>query len=253
MRIGAIGATLALSLTCGVVDAAAQQDVCLKPWAIPDRWIDNHDETEPIDQVWTQDDVFETVDADGNPLPDADVYIPPGVSGAGTGFTIPADTGYLVNLKIGDANAAIRPGWSFAVDIGGASGGASAYRTAIATCDPRGPSVMFGDILSPLMGNLHGPTIQGTTDLIALDPTAYWDLATRTIAQSCTDGTPSCGGVSPRLGAVALFDPAYFEQTQRGGGPQLRVVNVVGVFVYGLANGYVMGVLTPLPTSGSEP
>jgi hypothetical protein len=49
--------------------------VCLrKALGIPDKWIDNHDVTEPIDQNWDLDDTFETVDAHGNPLFDADVY-----------------------------------------------------------------------------------------------------------------------------------------------------------------------------------
>jgi hypothetical protein len=39
----------------------------VKPWAIADKWIDNHDVTDPIDQIWTPDDTFETVDANGKP------------------------------------------------------------------------------------------------------------------------------------------------------------------------------------------
>jgi hypothetical protein len=73
MRMHIIGATVILSL-CGVPLQAAAQSVCVKPWAIPDKWIDNHDVTEPIDQNWDLDDTFETVDAHGNPLFDADVY-----------------------------------------------------------------------------------------------------------------------------------------------------------------------------------
>jgi hypothetical protein len=41
---------------CGMPLAASAQSACSRPWAIADRWIDNHDETEPIDQTWTPDD-----------------------------------------------------------------------------------------------------------------------------------------------------------------------------------------------------
>ena len=40
--------------------AIANASDCLKPWAIPDRWIDNHDEDGVIDTDWTMDDRFET-------------------------------------------------------------------------------------------------------------------------------------------------------------------------------------------------
>ena len=104
---------------CGTPFAAAAQSVCMKPWATADKWIDNHDETEPIDQIWTPDDTFDTVDADGNPLLDADVYIP-----TVTGFSI-ADIGRRVWLKIDDPGTATKES-SFAVDLNGAGGGADA-------------------------------------------------------------------------------------------------------------------------------
>jgi hypothetical protein len=124
-------AVVILSLCAMPFDAAAES-VCMKPWAIADKWIDNHDETEPMDQIWTPDDTFDTVDADGNPLLDADVYIP-----TVTGFSI-ADIGRRVWLKIDDPGTATKES-SFAVDLNGAGGGGDAYRTAITTCDPTAP------------------------------------------------------------------------------------------------------------------
>lgn len=110
MRIGVVGAVLALSLGAAVADAAPPNTtVCLKPWAIPDKWIDNHDETAPIDQIWTPDDTFETVDAQDNPLPDADVYIAPTATDPGTGFTLPGDLGVPLTLKVGDTELSFVP------------------------------------------------------------------------------------------------------------------------------------------------
>ena len=216
---------------CGIPFAAAAQSVCMKPWAVPDKWIDNHDETEPIDQMWTPDDTFETIDAHGNPLLDADVYDP-----AATGFSS-ADIGRRVWLKVADAGAATR-GSFFALDIGG--GGADGYKTAITTCDPAAPIfVSVGDVVPVLMGNLHGPTVQGVLNLISQDVDAYWDDNTRSVVSS----KPA----SPRVVAIAAFNPAEFEESFSGQGPlQLRVANILGVFVEGYINGYVIGVLTPI-------
>jgi hypothetical protein len=245
MRIHIVGAVVIFSI-CGVPFASAAQSVCVKPWAIADKWIDNHDETEPIDQVWTPDDTFETVDAQGNPLPDADVYIP--ISDpARTGFSL-ADVGRRVWLKVVDAGAATQ-GWFFAVDVGGAGAGGQAYKTAISTCDPAAPTtVHVGDAVPVLMGNLHGPTMHGVFDLIFQDPTAYWNQNTNSVATSCAANETPCAPFSPRLAAVAVFDPAEFEVSKRSPSAlQLRVVNVMGVFIEGYLNGLVVGRLAPIP------
>jgi hypothetical protein len=246
MRIGFVGVVVTLSI-CGMPLAASAQSACARPWAIADKWIDNHDETEPIDHTWTPDDTFDTVDAQGNPLLDADVYNPPG-DPAYTGFSLAQDLGRPVWLKVGDSGVA-KEGWVFPVDIGGAGGGGDAYRTAIATCDPAAPTtVHVGDVLPVLSGNLHGPTIQGAVDLISQDPTAWWNPDTDLITASCADNETPCAPFSPRLVAIAAFDPAELERSRRSPGAlQLRVVNVVGVFVEGYINGYVIGRLTPLP------
>jgi hypothetical protein len=246
MRIHVAGAVIVLSLCVVPFDAAAQS-VCAKPWAIADKWIDNHDETEPIDNIWTPDDTFETLDAHGGLLSDADVYIPPNGGPAFTGFTI-GDVGSQLWLKVGDAGAATQ-GWFFAVDIGGAGAGASAYKDAIAICDPAAPTVVLvGETLTPLKGNLHGPTIQGVMELISQDPNAYWDVVNGRVGGSCANSETPCAPFSPRLAAIGVFDPALFEESSRGSGtPQLAVSNVVGVFVEGYYNGYVIGRLTPVP------
>jgi len=230
MRIRIVTALVMASL-CGIPFAAAAQSVCMKPWAVPDKWIDNHDETEPIDQIWTPDDTFETIDAHGNPLLDADVYDP-----AATGFSF-ADIGRRVWLRVADSGTATR-GSFFALDLAG--GGADAYKTAITTCDPAAPIfVSVGDVVPILMGNLHGPTVQGVVDLISQDLDAYWDDNTRSVVSSKP--------VSPRVAAIAAFNPAEFEHSLNGQGPlQIRVANILGIFVEGYINGYVIGVLTPI-------
>lgn len=249
MRVDLVAALLVLCAGAMLPDAAAAQSNavdCVKPWAVPDKWIDNHDETPPIDSIWTIDDTFETVDQQGNPLSDADVYIPATSSDPGTGFDLSIDFGRLVTLKAGDASAGMKPGWFFAIDVGSAGGAGSAYRTAIASCEA--VPVAIGDFVPLLSGNRHGPTIQGVADLLALDPTAFWDHDTNSIQGSCAQAGTPCGPVSPRIGAVVFFDPALFEQTRSApGGPQIRVSNLFGVFVDGVNTGSVTGHIVALP------
>ena len=78
--------------------AVANASDCLKPWAIPDKWLDNYDVTAPTQpaNTWTQDDNFETHAKKGNtytPLANPDVYTPPSATSPGTGFTVDADLG----------------------------------------------------------------------------------------------------------------------------------------------------------------
>lgn len=246
MRFGVVGILVTLCASLVVSDVSAQSAVhCIKPWAVPDKWIDNHDVTAPIDSIWTIDDTFDTVDQHGNPLLNPDVYLPPTSTDPGTGFNLSSDLGALLVLKAGNASMGMLPGWFFAIDVGSAGGAGSAYRTAIGSCETVPLSV--GDAVPLLSGNKNGPTIQGVADLIALDPDAVWEHDSNAIVNSCA-GAGTCGPISPRIGVVVFFDPAWFEQTRSmPGGPQIRVSNLFGVFVDGINNGSVTGHLVNVP------
>jgi hypothetical protein len=252
MRIALARFVLTASVGVSSIGAftAPNDSICAKPWAIPDKWTDNHDQTPPIDQIWTPDDKFETVDAQGNPLPDADGYVAPTIGDPGTGFTVLNDVGTYLILKAGDPTLGMKPGWFFPVAIGTAGNGGNAYRIAIGTCDPIAISV--GDVLPRLSGNLHGPTVQGVADLVSLDPLATFDPDTNTLQDSCAQAPVPCGQISPRVGAIAVFDPHLFQQTlSNPGGPQIRVTNLFGVFIDGIVNGSVRGYLVTVPGSQS--
>jgi hypothetical protein len=233
---------LGLAMCAGAKSANAQSySSCLKPWAIPDKWTDRHDD--PNDGVWTADDTFETVDGQGNPLNDADVYADISTNPAGTGFQLPRDLGLLVTLKIADPQDGMKSGFFYAIDLGTAGEGANAYRSAIATCqDPAPPH--FGDILKPLTGSLKGPTVQGVADLINLDPKAEWDAVTKTVINSCAPSV-ACGPVSPRIVTVLAFDPVWYERSWwHGGQPVLVATNILSVFIDGVVGGRVTGYVT---------
>jgi Flp pilus assembly protein TadG len=231
--------------------AIADSSDCLKPWAIPDKWTDNHDEDPPIGEIpplWTEEDQFEVRDRRDNPLPDPDVYVPPSTSGPGTGFTLANDLGTRITLKFGNPQDAISPGVFNPVRIptwdGDSQGGAD-YEANISGCN--GIPVGIGDVLQSENGAMIGPTMHGLEDLIALDPDAQWDDATDTVINSCATATPSCGR-SPRIVAIPVYDTASYESTRRQGLPTFTVVNILGFFIERMqGNRDVVGYLTEAP------
>lgn len=245
MRIHVIGAVV-VCLLGGVPFEASAQFPCVKPWAIADKWIDNRDDTEPIDEMWTEDDTFEALDARGGLFPDADIYVPPLAGPSRTGFSS-ADIGRRVWLKVVDGGTATRQS-SFAVDIGGTGEGGDAYREAISTCDFFAPTtVLINQELRMLKGNLHGPTQQGVNDLILQDPLAYWEPVLGRVAMSCAESETPCAPFSPRLAAIAAFNPVVFEQSLVASGtPRVIVSNVIGVFIEAYVDGLVVGVIVPV-------
>ncbi len=232
---------LMLAVCSVTANATAQNAICLKPWTIPDRWIERHDDNSP-EHPWTEGDTFQTVDSHGNALSDPDVYFGPD-SANYTGYQVAYDRGRLITLKIGDPHDAMKSGWFYAIDIGTSGGGGNAYRNAIATCQDT--QVFAGGLLQPLSGNLSGPTVQGVADLINLDPDAMWDPVNGVI-NSCAP-SPSCGSISPRLVAIAVFDPEFFESSVNNSSqPWLRITNFIGVFIDGVVGGKVTGYITPI-------
>jgi Flp pilus assembly protein TadG len=235
--------------------AIADSSDCLKPWAIPDKWIDNYDVTGPPDPnppQWTEDDEFETVDRRGNPIPNPDVYIRPVPGGgAGTGFSSapqPAgDLGRRVVLKTGSPSSSLSPGVFHPVRIpryDGSSQGGDDYRDNIASCN--GLPVGIDQVVESENGNMIGPTRQGVQDLIALDPNARWDTSTNSVYNSCQTASPSCGR-SPRIVAIPVFDTATYYNTNRQGLPTFRIVNILGFFIDQMQGNDVVGYVTEMP------
>jgi len=231
--------------------AVADSTNCMKPWAIPDKWIDNHDVTNPVETnppQWTEDDTFDLYSGNnGPPLANPDVYIPPSPSGPGSGFTVAADLGTRVVLKAGSPSSSLSPGVFHPIRLprydGGSQGGDD-YRENIASCT--GLPVSIGDTLESENGNMIGPTRQGVNDLIAQDPNAQWDPATNSVINSCATATPSCG-TSPRVVPIPVFDTATYYTTHRQGLPTFVVVNILGFFVDRMQGNDVVGYITEAP------
>lgn len=201
---------------------------CVKPFTIPDKWIER--QTPP----WDPDDTFETHDRHGNPLANPDVYIPADQPGY-TGYNAERDRGVELMIRAGTGNG-IMPSFYFSYAIGGLTGG-SEYRWNIANCNT---TVMgWGDLLLMEPGNMVGPTMDGVDDLLAADPNARWDT---TYNKAVSTTSPS-----PRVVAIPLYDPNYYETGKLNGrNADLKVANYLGFFITGRSGNNVYGRITPI-------
>lgn len=209
---------------------------CVKPWAIPDKWLELRGDTGPAG--WDPDDEFERYGSGGALLGPADFYEPPGPTasndGNGTGFTRESvngsDYGLQLTLKTGNDDK-ISSSWHYPVVLDCTGG--NCYRDAISGCAERvvGP----GTVLEVEPGNMVGPTRQGVDDLIALDPGARWDPTADNGRGGIAGGCLEAGTCtrSPRLVAVPVFDVDAFQRGRTNGRVDIIVTKVLGFFIEG--------------------
>jgi Flp pilus assembly protein TadG len=231
--------TVNIMATATAEASPANAETCVMPFTIPDKW------TEVQTGPWDPDDEFNMYDKHGNALPNQDVYVPGGQGGA-TGYSAKTDRGLQLRLKSNNQNKTA-PSFYNPWDLPG-SEGADDYRNNITTCNSQ--IIKIGDLLNTKPGNMVGPTSDGTRDLIARDPDAYWDTYC-----NCVKG--STFGKSPRVAIVPLYDPIYYEEGKHNGNnASLRVANYLGFFIEEItASGEVVGRITPIAglVSGSAP
>jgi Flp pilus assembly protein TadG len=214
---------------------------CVKPFAIPDRWIEmNSTDSDGDGDNWDPDDTFDRYDKSGALLPNPDVYIPPtygangNVTNVGSGYRLPRDYGMALTLKAAN-QFNIAPSFYFPAVINPAENpGASRYRDDIGGCDTTPINPPWTLTNEP--GNMVGPTRQGVDDQIALDPGAYWDPTIYNgpnnppggIAGGCmADGTCT---ISPRIAAVPVFNTEEYYQGQLSGRLEVQIVRILGFF-----------------------
>jgi hypothetical protein len=229
---------------------------CLRPWAIPDKWIES---SAVLPSTFTK------YQNDGTELsPPHDEYAPPTLRGPGTGFkyatsnAAPEDFGSLVPLTLytNIANP-ISPGWLVPLDLTGG------YAASLAACN--GQPIKMGDQITVSATLPNGADLE---KLRADDPGAFWNAVSRTIDNSCAPAV--CAKLSPRLVAIAVFDVDIFQYRQATGNwsacppgsvgclpcpggafaPCVSVVNIVGFFVTNSAgpNGYLTSYPGVIPT-----
>ena len=237
--IGGLFGVKTVDITAVAVAEAspATAETCVKPFTIPDKWIENQDKG-----GWTPDSTFDTLDAKGKALPNPDVYIPPWNPDTKqsnpdyTGYNMQRDKGVEIVLKA-DNNTKITASFYNPWDLPG-SVGASDYRDNIGGCNPQKFGYDFG--MPPETGNMVGPTAQGMKDLIDKDPTATWDTKC-----NCVQGSKY--SQSPRVAIIPVYDPvAFADGKQHGKGITLINRGYIGVFIEDMKGSDVYGRITPI-------
>jgi Putative Flp pilus-assembly TadE/G-like len=208
---------------------------CLRPWAFADDW---NEVRSPVNE-------FNHYDSAGNPFPvsSRDEYMPPSSTYAGR-TTVSSDFGW-------------RTVWD--IQYGVQDPGIPITRELVVPLDlPGGRTFaqnMAGCLGQPLSLNQHLRVIpslhprdisNAVASVFAQDPAADYDYGSSRIMSSCA---PGCAPVSPRLMAIALYDPQRFQLgratnnwTQPDVGcptnePCIRVTNIVGFFVHRITAG----------------
>jgi hypothetical protein len=236
---------------------------CLRPLAVPDRWTERN----PINPgTWTATSQFQKYDLP--PGSSADLYTPPTDASAGTGIKTTVEFGLQVTLTPGSVatpNSDIRSWRYLPVQIPGAGTDLRANTNSCA--DAIVHLRTTGTTLDIAPGAVAANSIaigNGLLDLINLDPTATWNTATRRIDNSCADAQIGrCGTISPRVIAVAVYDPSALADASRTAVPAtVTVRNIAGLFIDSvvidpLAGATVTGYITRHPglrvtTAGSR-
>ena len=203
---------------------------CVKPFTIPDKWIEKQDPG-GFDSLTS---TFDMADRHGNPLANPDISILVDQPGY-TGYNAVTDKGTEIVIRAGTGNE-ISPSFYFSYAIGGNTGG-SEYSWNIANCNT---TVMgWGDLLLMEPGNMVGPTNQGVDELLAKDPNAYWDTG--------TNSPVSTVHPSPRVVAIPVYDPVYYDTGKLNGrDADLKVSNYMGFFIERRQGNNVYGRITPI-------
>jgi Flp pilus assembly protein TadG len=204
---------------------------CVKPFTIPDKWIEN--QTAP----WDGTDTYDAFDNKGVPLANPDIYIPADQPGY-TGYNQAANHGQLLTIRAATGNN-ITVSFYFSLSIGGMDyAGGDPYRWNIANCNT---TIMhWGDMLIQEPGAMAGPTVQGADELIARDPGAYWDDSTKTVKGSAF-------GHSPRTFPIPLYDPPFYDEGKRNGRTaDLKVANWIGFFLESTEGNGIFGRIIPI-------
>lgn len=203
---------------------------CVKPFTIPDKWIEKQDPG-GYDSL---NSTFDMYDNHGNPMSPQDVYIDAYHDGY-TGYNAERDKGMEIMIRAGTGND-INPSFYFSYAMGGDTGG-DAFRWNIANCNTT--MMEWGDLLLMEPGNMVGPTTSGIQDLIDQDPNAYWNTGENRYY--------SPKNPSPRVIAIPVYDPVYYAEGKLNGRTaDLKVANYLGFFVDRVQGNNIYGRVTPI-------
>jgi Flp pilus assembly protein TadG len=229
-------ATASIGAAATAEAAPANAMTCVKPFTIPDRWIES---TTP---PWDPNDTYDAYDNRGRPLANPDIYIPAynddgSANPNYTGYNNERERGTQLMIRAGTGNN-ISPSLYFSLAMTNDTGG-SDYRWNIDNCNTH--RYHWGDGLVQEPGNMSGPTIQGIEALIARDPGARWDTSLNGVTNS------AFGVHSPRIFPLPLYDPIYYDSGIRNGrNATLRTANWIGFFAESVNGNNIYGRIIPI-------
>jgi Flp pilus assembly protein TadG len=235
---GMTAADIAATATAELSPANAM--TCVKPFTIPDKWIEKND------PPWTGSSTYEAYYQNGpnkgQQLPNPDIYIP-AVDQNGnpnpnySGYNMQANRGQRLVIRANN-NTNVSASFYFSIAIGEVTGGKE-YEKNIATCNQH--IMHWGDMLMQEPGAMVGPTNQGIQALIDRDPSAYWDRTTNRVAGSSYEGQ------SPRVFPIPLYDPEFYDSGKASGRvATLRVANWIGFFAEEVTGEGIIGRIIPI-------
>jgi hypothetical protein len=218
--------TLDISATATGEAAPGNAATCIKPWTIPDKWIEM--QTPP----WKPSATFNAYLSSPTLAPD--VYVSTDQPGY-TGYRVINDVGVELVLQTG--GVPISTGGYRAIDLPGSVDG-SDFQANVATCDSA--TMKIGDVMKAQTGDMAVATQQGASDLVAEDPAAYWDTTNKRVVSTMNP--------SPRLVVIPTYDPYIYQTSVKNAQPPaLQVTNFVGFFIESVqSNGAVTGRIVPV-------
>jgi hypothetical protein len=234
--------TVNIGATATAEASPANAMTCVKPFTIPDRW--REVQTPDFDPGDTFTRYYETGAKKGTVIPTPDVYIPAydpvtkKVNPDYTGYNTEANRGLRMVLHA-STGSQIEPSMFYSLAMTDDTGG-SDYAWNIANCNHS--IYHWGDPLVQEPGAMSGPTISGIEELIAKDPGAYWDDATKSVKGSAFGDRQS-----PRIFPIPLFDPDYYQGGKTTGRvASLKTANWIGYFVEYVGGTSIYGRVIPI-------
>jgi len=195
---------------------------CTKPWALPDEWNENLSPTNEFN-AWS---------AAGAPLAGGDTYTPPSATTA-VSYNVSGHFGDYItfNEALPWDTSPVTDGFVLPLVLPGGR----TYLEDMTSCN--GQPIVLGQQLS--IDTTIADRTTALNSAVALDSGADYNYPDSYVINSCA---PGCAAVSPRLFAIALYDPNEFQRRRAqndwascpGGTPGVVVRNIVGFFIHRL-------------------
>jgi hypothetical protein len=190
---------------------------CVKPFAIPDRWVELRNDVAPLG--WSEEDTFERY---SERRKRGQCSRPTRCRTPGSGYSPESvrlgggDYGRRITLKSGSPNSALAPGSSTRRDQSSRGPGGANYRENIATCD----TTVIGPAPCSSRARQHDrPDATGHGRSDRARPEANGTRPERRPRRhrgGCMAAPAPCD-VSPRLVAIPVFDPDAYDAGRASG------------------------------------